>query len=58
VAHLQTFEAIKPINSFVVDPPAFPLQEGVNPPVAIAHPDGGNLFDPVSQRLLSLAGTV
>jgi hypothetical protein len=46
VAHLQTFEAIEPIDPFVVDSPVLPRQEDMNPPVAIAHPDGGNLFDP------------
>jgi hypothetical protein len=29
--------------------PTLTLQEGVNPPVAVAHPDGGNLFDPLPQ---------
>jgi hypothetical protein len=48
VAHLQTFQAIEPIHSFVVDQPAFPLQERMDPPVAVAYPDGGNLLDPVS----------
>jgi hypothetical protein len=41
-------QAIEPIDSFVVDQPALPLQEGVNPPVVITLPHGGNLLDPLS----------
>ena len=59
MAHLQAFQAVKSINPFMIHSPALPLQEGVNPSVAIAHPGGSNLLDPVSQRgLLSLAGAV
>jgi hypothetical protein len=48
VAHLQAFLAIEPINSFMVDFPALPLQESMDPPVAVAHPDGSNFLDPMS----------
>jgi hypothetical protein len=43
----------------VVDQPALPLQEGMNPPIAITDSDGGNLLDPFPQGgLLSLARVV
>ncbi len=59
MAHLQAFQAIEPVDSLVIDQPTLPLQQRMYPPVAIAHPDGGNLFDPFPQRgLLSSAGPV
>jgi len=39
VAHLQTFDAIEPVDPFVINQPALPLQERMNPPVAITNPD-------------------
>jgi hypothetical protein len=33
----------------MVDPPAFSLQEGMNASMTIAHPDGGNFLDTVSE---------
>jgi hypothetical protein len=59
VAHLQAFEALEPLNPFMINSPTLPLQKRVDPPVAMAYPDGGNLLDPVSQGcLLRLAGPV
>jgi hypothetical protein len=40
--------AIKPVDPFVVDVPAFTFEQHRDPPVAIADPHGGYFFNPPS----------
>ena len=48
----QPFLAIEPVDPLVVDPPAFPPQQDVQPPVAVAHPRRRQVAQPQPQRRL------
>ena len=45
VAQLQALLAIKPTDALDVDLPAFPPEQHMNPPIAVAHPDAPDPFN-------------
>ena len=54
-ADRQSFFAVKSVHAFVVQAPALPLQQDVEPPVAIAYPRLGQLLQSHPQRQLRIA---
>jgi len=59
MAHLKPFLAIKPIHALMVYCPTLTLKQRVYPLVSIAHPEGCNLFNPLSENgLLVFQGAI
>lgn len=50
----EPVEPIEPVDALDVDRPAFPPQQGMHPPIAIAHAHRGDLADALTQRRLIL----
>ena len=54
----EPFLAVEAVDPLVVDPPALPPQQDVQPPVAVPHPRRGQVPQPHPQRRLVLRLTL
>ena len=50
---IEPFELVEPVYALVIDMPAFPPEQRVDAPVAIADPREGNLADASQERLVA-----